>query len=98
MEANKNEINNLRQEMREGFARHDQAIGDLRKYVDQRFGQIEQKIDDLRQHADQRFTQIDQRIDDLRRDMNVNMRWLMGIWLTTMGLMASVAGKVFGLY
>jgi len=91
LEANQRDIDNLRQEMRQGFARHDQAISDLRKYVDQRFGEVEQKIDDLRQHTDQR-------LDELRRDMNKNMHWLMGIWLTTMGLVASMAGRMFGLY
>ena len=113
LEMNQKEIGRLHQAMQEGFARTDQAILELRSYVNRRFEKIEQSIAELRTHTDQRIEELrahldrrideqrqytDHRFDELGRDMNMNMRWLVGIWLTTMGLMASVAGKVFGLY
>jgi DNA anti-recombination protein RmuC len=120
LEANQNNINNLRTEMRDGFARQDLAIKELRQYVDHRFSELDHKIDDLRRHTDQRIDELqkhadqridelrkhtDQRLDELRRhtdqrftEIRQEMRWMMGVWLTTLGLVASMAGRMFGLY
>jgi len=106
LEANPKNIENMRQEMQAGFARHDEAITELRNHADQRLDELRnhthQRIDELRNHTDQRIDELrahmDQRFDEMRRDTTVNMRWLMSIWLTTMGMMVGMAGKVFGLY
>jgi hypothetical protein len=109
LENDRKDIDRLYQVMQEGFARQDLAISELRKYVDQRFGELEQKIDDLRLHTDQRIDELrkhtDQRIDELRQhtdqrfaEIRQEMRWMMGVWLTTLGLVASMAGRMFGLY
>jgi len=98
LEANQKDIDNLRQEMRQGFARQDLAIKELRQYANQRFSELEHKIDDLRQHTDQRIDELQRHTDQRFAEIRQEMRWLMGIWLTTMGLEASMAGRMFGLY
>jgi hypothetical protein len=73
----------------------DQHIDDLQKHTDQRIDDLrrdtEHSISDLRKHNDQQFA-------ELRREITVNMRWTVGLWMTTIGLIAGLAGKVFGMY
>lgn len=98
LEANQNDINNLRIEMRDGFAQQDLAIKELRQYVDHRFSELDHKIEDLRQHTDQRIDELRQHTDQRFAEIRQEMRWMMGVWLTTLGLVASMAGRMFGLY
>ena len=84
----------------------DQRIDELRAHTVQRIDDLrrdtEQSISDLRKHTDQRVDDLrahnDQQFDDLRREIIANMRWVVGLWMTTIGLIAGLAGKVFGMY
>ena len=95
MEANQRDIdrlyqaiNELRKEMRERFDRIDLRISELREHTDR-------SIDELRKHTDQ---QLAAGLAEVRREASVNMRWMMGMWLTTIGLVAGVGGRVLGMY
>jgi len=92
-------INELRKE-------NAQNIADLRKHTDQRIDDLrrdtEQSINDLRKHTDQRIDDLrahyDQQLIELRREITVNMHWVVGLWMTTVGLIAGLAGRIFGMY
>jgi hypothetical protein len=81
-------INELRKEMRERFDRIDLRISELREHTDR-------SIDELRKHTDQ---QLAAGLAEVRREASVNMRRMMGMWLTTIGLVVGVGGRVFGMY
>jgi len=81
----------LRKEMAAGFERQDQRTDQLRKEMVAGSERHGRHIDLLREHTDRRF-------DQLRRELALNLHWMMGIWITTMGLVIGVAGKALGLY
>lgn len=91
------------QELREHT---DRKIQELREHTDQKFQELrehtDQKIRELRDYTDQRIQLVSDRSDrqfaELRREMNINMRWMMGMWFATLGSIAGLAGRVFGLY
>ncbi|WP_373987230.1 hypothetical protein [Duganella sp. BuS-21] len=59
------------------------------------FDRIHQAINELRTHFDQK---LDASLKEVRREASINMRWMMGMWLTTMGLIAGLCGRMFGIY
>ena len=69
----------MREEMREGFARVDQRFGQM----DQRFGQMDQRFGQV----DQRFGQVDQKFERLLHTL-VLIAW--GFAGTTVAALASV--------
>lgn len=106
-------VTELRGLMLEGFGRVELEIGDLKKHTDQRIDGLrthtDQRIDGLRAHTDQRIDElrahVDLSISELRQhtdrrfeEIHVQLRWLMGMWLTTIGLIAGLGGRILGLY
>jgi len=95
------------------FDRQHQAIIELRKLMLERFDQVDFRfseerthtdlsIENLRTHTDRRLEEqrryTEQGFTELRDELRVNMRWMIGMWFTTVGMFASLAGRVFGLY
>jgi len=80
----------------------DQRFGEERQYLDQRLAEerqyLEQRFSEERQKTDLGFGILQDQIKDLRHEVTVNMRWMLGMWLTTVGMFAGVCGKVFGIY
>lgn len=68
-----------------------EAINELRKLMLERFERQDARINELR-------TYIDAGLREVRREASINMRWMMGMWLSTMGLIAGLYGRVFGIY
>ncbi|MBV8634151.1 MAG: hypothetical protein JO002_06650 [Burkholderiaceae bacterium] len=95
VESNQRDTDRLYQLIAEKFESVELSIRELRKHTDQRIDGLrkdtEQSISDLRAHNDQQFA-------ELRREITVNMRWVVGLWMTTIGLIAGLAGKVFSVY
>ncbi len=90
-----------------------QAISELRSLMLERYDRLDLRINELRQHTDLSIAELRKHVDqqlqrlegslesglsEVRREASVNMRWMMGMWLSTMGLIAGMAGRVFGLY
>jgi predicted nucleic acid-binding Zn-ribbon protein len=83
--ATKQDIQQLRQELRG-------EIAQLRQHVDSEISQLRQEIAQMRQH-------VDSEISQLRRDMNTNFRrtvgLILGIWGTTViPLLMKMAGII----
>jgi hypothetical protein len=81
----------LRHSMQERFNHTDLQFGELRSLIDNRFREE-------RKYNDQRFSEMQKQIDELRRELHLNIRWMIGLWLSTMGMMAGIGGRVFGMY
>ncbi len=79
---------------------------ELRQYTDERFNELRHHTDcslsELRQHGDTGLSDLRRQMEagfaEVRREASVNMRWMMGMWLTTMGFIAGLGGRVFGMY
>jgi len=84
-------ISELRKLMLERFEHVDHSIADQRKYIDNAL--VEQ-----RKYIDTSVSELNLRIDDLRREVALNMRWMIGMWLTTMGMIAGLGGRILGMY
>ena len=95
VEANQRDTDRLYQLIVQKFESVELSIRELRKHTDQRIDDLrrdtENSISDLRKHNDQQFS-------ELRKEITVNMRWTVGLWMTTIGLIAGLAGRVFGMY
>jgi predicted nucleic acid-binding Zn-ribbon protein len=94
--ATKQDINQLRQEMRGEITSTKQEIQQLRQ-------ELRGEIAQLRQHVDSEIAQLRQEMKDeisqLRRDMSTNFRWtiglIIGIWGTTViPLLMKMAGII----
>ena len=88
-------INELRRLMLERFDRTDLSINELRLYTDER-------LNGLRQHGDTGLGDLRRQMEagfaEARREASLNMRWMTGMWLTTIGFIAGLGGRVFGMY
>lgn len=69
----------------------DHSIGELRAHTDHSIGE-------LRTHTDQSISELRQQLEAFQREASVNMRWMMGMWLSTIGLLAGLGGRIFGMY
>ena len=94
--ATKQDINQLRQEMRGEITSTKQEIQQLRQ-------ELREEIAQLRQHVDSEIAQLRREMKDeisqLRRDMSTNFRWtiglFIGIWGTTViPLLMKMAGII----
>jgi predicted nucleic acid-binding Zn-ribbon protein len=94
--ATKQDINQLRQEMRGEITSTKQEIQQLRQ-------ELREEIAQLRQHVDGEIAQLRREMKDeisqLRRDMSTNFRWtiglIIGIWGTTViPLLMKMAGII----
>jgi predicted nucleic acid-binding Zn-ribbon protein len=94
--ATKQDINQLRQEMRGEITSTKQEIQQLRQ-------ELREEIAQLRQHVDSEIAQLRREMKDeisqLRRDMSTNFRWtiglIIGIWGTTViPLLMKMAGII----
>jgi BMFP domain-containing protein YqiC len=94
--ATKQDINQLRQEMRGEITSTKQEIQQLRQ-------ELRGEIAQLRQHVDSEIAQLRREMKDeisqLRRDMSTNFRWtiglIIGIWGTTViPLLMKMAGII----
>jgi uncharacterized protein involved in exopolysaccharide biosynthesis len=94
--ATKQDINQLRQEMRGEITSTKQEIQQLRQ-------ELKEEIAQLRQHVDSEIAQLRREMKDeisqLRRDMSTNFRWtiglIIGIWGTTViPLLMKMAGII----
>lgn len=78
------------------------AIAELRGLMLEKFQHVNTEIHALREHTNLKIQALsdrnDQQFAELRREINVNMRWMMGMWFATLGLLAGMAGRTFGLY
>jgi BMFP domain-containing protein YqiC len=72
-----------------------EAINELRRLMLERFEHQDARINELRAYFDHK---IDRGLKEVRREASINMRWMMGMWLSTMGLIAGLYGRVFGIY
>lgn len=99
-------IDELRKMMLKRLDRTDLSIRELRAHTDQ-------SIKELREHADSSIKELREHADDssgelrkdtaagfaeMRREASVNMRWVMGMWLTTIASIVGLGGRVFGMY
>ena len=79
-----------------------EAISELRKLMLERFDQIDQRFIEERKYTDQRINELQAQFtaqfSEMRREASVNMRWMVGMWLSTMGMIMGLAGRVFGIY
>jgi hypothetical protein len=106
VEANQRDTDRLYQLVVEKFESVELSIKELREHTDQRIDDLrrdtDHSISELRKHTDQRIddlrTHNDQQFSELRREITVNMRWVVALWITTIGLIAGLAGRVFGMY
>jgi uncharacterized protein involved in exopolysaccharide biosynthesis len=94
--ATKQDINQLRQEMRGEITSTKQEIQQLRQ-------ELREETAQLRQHVDSEIAQLRREMKDeisqLRRDMSTNFRWtiglIIGIWGTTViPLLMKMAGII----
>jgi BMFP domain-containing protein YqiC len=94
--ATKQDINQLRQEMRGEITSTKQEIQQLRQ-------ELREEIAQLQQHVDSEIAQLRREMKDeisqLRRDMSTNFRWtiglIIGIWGTTViPLLMKMAGII----
>jgi predicted nucleic acid-binding Zn-ribbon protein len=94
--ATKQDINQLRQEIRGEITSTKQEIQQLRQ-------ELREEIAQLRQHVDSEIAQLRREMKDeisqLRRDMSTNFRWtiglIIGIWGTTViPLLMKMAGII----
>ncbi len=84
----------------------DFSTGELRKHTDLSVGELrvhtDLSISELRAHTDLSVNELrkhfDQQLETVRRDASINMCWMMGMWLTTIGLIVGLGGRVFGIY
>jgi hypothetical protein len=92
-------INGLRIEMLARFDKTDSSIKELREYTDLIFSEERKHTDrifsEAQKHTDQRFNELQHQLIAFRNEVSTNMRWMMGVWLSTMGM---IAGRVFGFY
>ena len=96
-------IRELRQHM-------DNSISELRQQMDGSSSELRQQMDgsisELRRHTDNGLSELRKDVGhqmeagfaEVRREASVNMRWMMGMWLTTIGFIAGLGGRVFGMY
>lgn len=75
-----------------------EAISELRKLMLERFDQIDQRFIEERKYVDLRIGELQAQLNEMRREASVNMRWMVGMWLSTMGMIMGLAGRVFGIY
>jgi BMFP domain-containing protein YqiC len=94
--ATKQDINQLREEMRGEITSTKQEIQQLRQ-------ELREEIAQLRQHVDSEIAQLRREMKDeisqLRRDMSTNFRWtiglIIGIWgMTVIPLLMKMAGII----
>lgn len=87
----------------------DLSISELRQHTDLSISELRQdtnrSISELRQHTDRSISELrqhtDRRFDEVNlqlREVNVQLRWLMGMWLTTIGMVAGLGGRILGVY
>jgi len=80
----------------------DLSLSELRAHTERGLSELrahtDRSIGELRAHTDHRFNQMQNQIDELRKEVGVNLRWMIGMWLTTMGMIAGIGGRVFGMY
>jgi chromosome segregation ATPase len=88
----------------------DLKLGELRKYVDGKLAEqrkyTDSSIAELRNHVDHRIEELRKNLEqkleaglaEVRREAGINMRWMMGMWLTTIGMVAGLGGRIFGMY
>jgi len=92
-------INDLRTEMLARLDKTDSSVKELREYTDLRFSEERKHTDHMfseaQKHTDQRFNELQNQLNAFRNEVSTNMRWMMGIWLSSMGM---IAGRVFGFY
>lgn len=81
-------LDDLRMEMRAGFARTEQLIEQhakqvehrfevLEKSIDQRFEQVDRRFDEVERHFDQRLEQVDQRLEQVdKRLEQIDLRFM----------------------
>jgi predicted nucleic acid-binding Zn-ribbon protein len=86
------EISQLRQELRGDITATKQDFQQLRRELREEISQLREEIGILRQH-------VDSEISQLRRDMNTNFRWTVGliiaVWGTTViPLLMRLAGII----
>jgi len=75
-----------------------QAIDELRRLMLERFDRTDLSICELRKYTDLKISELQIQLDEVRKEVNVNMRWMIGMWLTTMSMIAGLGGRVFGMY
>lgn len=62
-------IDDLRADMREGFARSDKRVDDVLSAMQQGYARSDQRVDDLRSEMHVSFAQVDQRFDRVEADI-----------------------------
>ena len=79
-----------------------QAISELRQTMLERLDRTDLGISELRKHTDHRIDELQKQtaaeFSELRREMSTNMRWIMGMWFVTIGMIFGLGGRVFGIY
>ena len=95
-------ISELRLLMQERFDQVDLRFSEERKYMDLRFSEerkyIDQHFSEERKQTELGISGLQAQLNELRHEVGVNMRWMMGMWLTTIGMVAGIGGRVFGFY
>jgi tetrahydromethanopterin S-methyltransferase subunit G len=74
------------------FGEMDQRFGELEHRSDLRFGEFERRMERRLSELEPRFAGLERDIGELRRGQSQQLRWMVGLWMTTtVGLLAVLA-------
>jgi len=89
--ATQEQLDNVRREL---DGKIDNVQSNLELKIDKFQSNLDLKIEKLESKVDTRINKLDSKIEALSSKMDTNLRWIVGMWLTTLGSVALVVIKL----